>query len=253
MSVKKFFLIVLALALLAVPLMPNSDAEAAPPRQDAEQRTITVTGYGVAYGAPDVVQVGLGVEASDADILVAMDDVSARMNAVMQVLQDNGVDANDMRTESFYVYQDYKYGPPVMGAEGAAEQEPQPVYRVSTSVVVTVRETGNVAQLLAAAVNAGANMVNYIQFNIEDRAGLEAQARELAVNDARARADQLAALMGLTVGEPLKVVEGGEMSPVYYGGGGGGGGMAAVPPPISQGTLSVNMAVTVTFAVAAAQ
>ncbi len=81
---------------------------------------------------------------------------------------------------------------------------PQPFYRVSTTVAVTVRETDNVAEILAAAVNAGANMVNYIQFNIEDRTALESQARELAVSDARARAEELAALMGLTVGEPLQ-------------------------------------------------
>jgi uncharacterized protein YggE len=246
MPSKKLLMIVIALALLAVPMMPT--AEAAPPSQDGEPRTITVTGYGIAYGAPDVVQVGLGVEGSDADILVAMDDVTARMNAVMQALEDGGVDVNDIRTESYYIYQDYKYGQPGMGNESS--DEPQPFYRVSTTVAVTVRQTDNVAELLAASVSAGANVVNYIQFNIEDRTALEAQARELAVADARARAEQLAGLMGLTVGEPLRITEGGDMyGPMpYYGGGGGGGGMVSAAPPISQGTLSVNMSVTVTFA-----
>jgi uncharacterized protein YggE len=252
MSAKKFFMMVVVLALLAVPIMQT--AEAAPPRQDTgEPRTITVTGYGVAYGAPDVVQVGLGVEASDADILVAMDDVTARMNAVMKALEDGGVDVKDIRTESFYIYQDYKYGQPATGLEGG-DQQPQPFYRVSTTVTVTVRQTDHVAELLAASVSAGANVVNYIQFNIEDRTALESQARELAVADARSRAEQLAALMGLTVGDPLSITEGGDMyAQPYYGGGGGGGALSVAPPPISQGTLSVNMSVTVTFAASPAQ
>jgi uncharacterized protein YggE len=250
MSAKKLFMMVVALALLAMPIMQT--AEAAPPGQDGEPRTITVTGYGVAYGAPDVVQVGLGVEGSDADILVAMDDVTARMNAVMQALEDGGVDVKDIRTESFYIYQDYKYGQPAIGTESS--DEAQPFYRVSTTVTVTVRQTDNVAELLGASVSAGANVVNYIQFNIEDRTALEAQARELAVADARARAEQLAGLMGLTVGEPLRITEGGDMyGSVPYYGGGGGGGVVNAAPPISQGTLSVNMSVTITFAAEPAQ
>jgi hypothetical protein len=252
MSVKKFLMIALALALLAVPMLQT--AEAAPPTQDGGQpRTITVTGYGTAYGAPDVVQVGLGVDASDADILVAMNDVTDRMNAVMQALQAGGVDVKDIRTDSFNIYQDYKYGQPT--ADPSQTQDAQPFYRVSTTVAVTVRQTDKVPELLASAVNAGANVVNYIQFNIEDRTALESQARELAVSDARSRAEELAALMGLTVGEPLQVTEGGNINTPYYSmGGGGGGGYAtsAAPPPISQGTLSVDMSVTVTFAVSSA-
>ncbi len=262
MSAKKFLMVLMALALLAVPIVQSTTVQAAPPSQDdapdaGDQRTITVTGYGVAYGAPDVVQVGLGVEGLNADILVAMDDVTARMNAVMDVLQQNGVEATDIRTESFYIYQEYPYGQPPMPVEGAegstGSQDPQTVYRVSTTVAVTVRETENIAPILAAAVNAGANMVNYIQFNIEDRQALESEARGLAVSDARARAEELASLMGLAVGEPLRVVEGDLYNnPVFYGGGGGGGAMQAAPPPISQGTLSVNMTVNVTFALVAA-
>jgi hypothetical protein len=251
MTAKKFFMMVLIVALLAVPVMQNT-AEAAPPRQDGGQRTITVTGYGVAYGAPDVVMVGLGVESSDPDIVVAMNGVTERMNAVNQALQAGGVEVKDIRTESFYIYQDYKYG---TGMEMQPE-EPQPFYRVSTTVAVTVRQTDKVAELLAAAVNAGANVVNYIQFDIQDRSALESEARGLAVTDARARADELAGLMGLTVGEVLQVNEGSGgygPYPMYGLGGGGGGAEMAAPPSISQGTLSVSMTVTVTFAVASAQ
>jgi uncharacterized protein YggE len=256
-------MVLMAVALLAVPIVQSSPVLAAPPSQDdapdaGDQRTITVTGYGVAYGAPDVVQVGLGVESLNADILVAMDDVTARMNAVMDVLEQNGVEATDIRTESFYIYQEYPYGQPPMPVEGAegstGTDQPQTVFRVSTTVAVTVRQTENIAPVLAAAVNAGANMVNYIQFNIEDRQALESEARGLAVDDARTRAEELASLMGLSVGEPLRVAEGDLYNnPIFYGGGGGMGAAQAAPPPISQGQLSVNMTVNVTFALVASQ
>jgi uncharacterized protein YggE len=128
--------------------------------------------------------------------------------------------------------------------------QPAPVYRVSTSVTVTVRDTTKVAELLAAAVSAGANIVNYVQFDISDRSALESEARSQAISDAQDRAAQIASTLGLTVGEPQSIVEGSGIvpGPQFAGGGGGGLGAAGVPT-ISQGQLSVSMSVTITFAV----
>jgi uncharacterized protein YggE len=162
-------------------------------------------------------------------------------------LEAGGVDAKDIRTESYNIYQDTSQSGP------GAPQDAPPIYRVSTSVSVTVRQTDQVGDLLAAAVNAGANNVNYIQFSIEDQTALQSQARQLAVADAHARAEELAGLMGLTLGEPLQVSESGSTgTPLYGKGGGGVAYAAAVAPPISQGTLSVDMSVTVTYAVSSA-
>lgn len=211
--------------------------------QDGETRTITVTGLGTAYGAPDIVSLGLGVESVNNDVKTAMDETNASMNAIIGALLENGVAREDIRTEYFSIYQDYGYG--TVGPDG---QEAR-TYRVSTSATVKVRDVARVSDLLAAAVDAGANIVNYIQFDIENRSTLQAEARSLAVADAQARAADLAGLMGLSVGEPLQITENAD----YYGGvmmgGGGGGGLGyADSAAISGGQLSVNMNVLITFA-----
>lgn len=244
MMSKKWTVLTLTLLLAAlVAGIAIPSAEAAPPRQDdAGTRTITVTGLGTAYGAPDIVTVGLGVEAVNSDIKAAMDDTTARMNAVMQTLQDNGIAREDIRTEHFSIYQEYN-GP--MGPDG---QNQARNYRVSNGVTLTVREVGRVSEILAAAVEAGANMVNYIQFNIEDRAALQDEARANAVENAQARAEHLAGLLGLAVGEPLEIVENSDIYGPVGMGGGGGVAYAQAAPPISEGQLSVNMAVEITFA-----
>lgn len=256
MSVKKLIskgLMVTVVMALMVALAPSLTAQAAPARQDGvtpDQRTVTVTGYGTAYGAPDIVTVGLGVEASNADILTAMNEVTQRMNQVIDVLEQQGIASEDIRTEHFSIYQDYYGGPADSG------QRPEPTYRVSTGLNVTVRETSRVGELLSAAVEAGANLVNYVNFDIEDRGPLQAEARTSAVADARDRAQQLADILGLTVGEPLKV---NEETETYFGleqrGLGGGGGAAAALPaaPIREGQLGVSIAVTITFALQPAQ
>jgi len=244
MSMKKSLMWVgiLALAVTLFAWAGAPVANAAPPQQDSDPRTITVTGVGTAYGAPDIVTVGLGVESVNSDVKTAMDETNSRMNAIIAALQENGVAREDIRTEYFSIYQDYSGGP--MVADGPDTRS----YRVSTSATITVREVGRVSDLLAAAVDAGANVVNYIQFDIENRDALQADARSLAVNDAQARAADLAGLMGMTVGAPLSITENSDMyGPVRMGGGGGGGIAYAESASISEGQLSVNMSVTITF------
>jgi uncharacterized protein YggE len=245
MSNKKRFVLVMVLLISLVAGSAGSVLAAPPEQEGGEQRTITVTGFGVAYGAPDIARVGLGVDAVNADIKIAMDDVNTRMNAVMATLQNNGIAAEDIRTEYFSIYQDYGYGP-YPGVEGEVSE---PQYRVSTSITITIRDTEQVSNLIALAVESGANIVNYIEFNIEDRATLQSDARGKAVENAQDRAAELAGLLGMAVGDALSVTENSDYyAPMGLGGGGGGGFAAEAAPPISQGQLSVNMSVTITFA-----
>lgn len=246
MSNKRFWMVLALVAMILAAVSSPGLAAAAPPEQDAAGRTITVTGYGAAYGAPDIARVGLGVEGVNSDISLAMNDVTNRMNSVIAALTEAGIPAQDIRTEYFSIYQDYGYGMPMAPDESGIAN---PQYRVSTSVVIIIRDTSRVGELLALAVDSGANMVNYTEFNIEDQAGLQAEARQLAVADAQDRAAQLASILGMTVGEPLNVVEGSDAYSAIRGLGGGGGMVEmSAAPPISEGQLSVNMTVTITFA-----
>lgn len=237
--------LVALIALLALGFGSFAPAvQAAPPQQDDQPlRTVTVTGYGTAYGAPDIARIGLGVEAVNEDVSAAMDETNSRMDAVINTLVEAGVAREDIRTEYFSIYQDYGYGP-----EGPAET---PRYRVSTTVTVTVRDIEVVGELLASAVEAGANIVNYLQFDIADRASLEAEARSQAVADARDRAEQLAETQGLSVGEVVEIVEGNTANVPMFDGRGGGGGGAASEATISGGQLSVNLTVQMTFTLVA--
>ena len=168
---------------------------------------------------------------------VALEETNTRLDAVLAALREAGVVTPTFR-------QLLSRLPGLMRRpEGRGEPTPREQQRH-----VRVRDTAQVGALIASAVDAGANIVNFVEFNIADRAALESDARELAIADARARADEIAAALGLTVGEPLRVVEGSQPGVPYenYGRGGAGGASAS---PIEQGVLSVHMAITVTYAV----
>jgi uncharacterized protein YggE len=221
-------------------------ALAGPSQQGSSPRSITVTGYGTASGAPDIAFMSLGVESSAPDIGAALADNNSRMEAVIAVLNENGVAREDVRTDYFNIYQDKGFQPfPTDSSSPSSES--QTMYRVNNSVVVTVRDVTKVGELLSAVVEAGANTINWVNFSIADRAALEADARIAALADARDRAQQLADELGVQLGEVLEVVEysGGFVGPMEAAAGGGGGGV----PPISQGSLTVSLSLNVKFAI----
>jgi uncharacterized protein YggE len=72
---------------------------------------------------------------------------------------------------------------------------------------VTVRDVEMVGAVLDAAVDAGANQVHGVTFTVEDESTWQGQAREKAMADARARANELASLADVGLGEVVSVSE----------------------------------------------
>lgn len=247
MSIRKAPIGIVVFILLAAAIllgMPDKGQVQASSVSQIE-RYITVTGFGSAVGAPDIAHMTLGVDSSDPDITVALNDNNQRIDAVKAALLDNGVAAEDIRTEYFNIYQDKGFAPETSGPSG----EPQSFYRITHVMNVTVRNVDRMAELLGVAVEAGANTVHSINFNIADRSSLETEARINALDDARARARQLADELGVELGEVMSVTEqSGFYGSMPYGGGEGFGG-ASSAPPISQGTLTVSIALEVSFAI----
>ena len=113
---------------------------------------------------------------------------------------------------------------------------------------MTVRDLTQVGAVLAAAVEAGANSISGVTFSIADTTALEATAREKAVEDATARAQSLAQLSGVELGEVVAISEvyGGPGLVFYEPGGLAGGGGGA---PLQSGQLEAHMQVQVSFAI----
>jgi uncharacterized protein YggE len=107
-----------------------------------------------------------------------------------------------------------------------------------------------VGDTINAAVNAGANLVNTIEFSVNDPGTVETTARKNALEDARARAAELAAGIGGQLGQVISIEEASSFGPLSGGAfdaasqGGGGG-----APPISGGAFQVTVRLIVTFEV----
>lgn len=239
LSLSLFGVIVLGLALS---LSSPGIAAAGPATQgDYPANTITVSGFGQAAGAPDVAYLQLGLDIVSQDLGQAVSDADSGLDAIVAALAGLGIAPEDIQTVNFSVWtEEGPYGPDGMPAQTERR------YRVNNILRIVVRDTSLVSQVIDAGIDAGANAVHGLTFGIDEADALESEARLEAIADAEARAAELAAAVGASLGEAIVVNEGasGGGFPMAYAesamGLGGGG-------SIQEGQLNVSVQVQVTY------
>lgn len=208
-------------------------------------RTITVVGEGTVRVKPDIARANIGVEVMESSVQEASSAATATMEAVLTALQQQGIEENDIQTSGFNIWVDRPYGPEGLPGEN-------PVYRVNNNVAVTIRDLDKLGSVLDTAIVAGANNIYGITFDLDDPSLVESEAREKAVANGKAKAQELAELNNLQLGEVLSVSEVVGAAVGYYPGsfreagaapglGGGGAG------PISPGELTFTMQLQIVY------
>ncbi len=234
------FLFVSLFMVLAVLL--SACGSAVMPGAAPATRTISVSGSGQVSLKPDIAYIYMGVSTENESAADAVAKNNADTQRLIEALKAAGVAENDLRTSNFSIWQNTPYG--VDGQPG------KPVYRVDNTVYVTVRDLAKLGDLLDAAVRAGANNINSIQFDVSDKTQALADARKAAVEAAKKQAAELAEAAGVNLGE-IQGIQYYDSAPVLYGEakglGGGGGDAAAVAVPISPGQMQITATVTINF------
>ncbi len=206
----------------------------------ATNRTITVVGRGEVKAAPDIARVNLGVEVTAPTVTAAMDDGEQRMKDVLAALKAAGIAAKDIQTSNFSINFERQNPEPRVESAPGVTNTVEGVYRVNNMVQVTLRDMTAVGDVIDAAAKSGANNVWGVSFELENTDKLEAQAREAAVTNARARAESLAELNGVKVGEVIAISEviGASPAPMFDEAARamGGGGVSVEPGEVSFST-----------------
>jgi uncharacterized protein YggE len=203
--------------------------------------TLSVAGSGTANLVPDIAYIYLGVHTEMTSASDAVKANNTQTQGMIQALTDFGIDGKDIRTTNFSIYPFDKYDPLTGTATG------EKYYSVDNTVYVTIRDLTKLGDLLDTVVSAGANTVNSIQFDVADKDSALKQARADAITDAKAKAEELAAVAGVTLGDIQSIsFSDSQPFPVFDGRGGGGGGDAA-SVPIQPGQLTFTITVNVTY------
>lgn len=224
---------VMALELLA--------SACAPAAGNANVRTLSVSGSGEALLAPDIAYIYVGVHTENATAATAVEENTSQTQALIQAIRDFGIDEKDIRTTNFSIYPMDRYDP----ATGLPSGEK--VYAVDNTVYVTVRDLTKLGDLLDTAVQAGANNINSVQFDVADKDEALREARANAVKDAEAEAQSLAQAAGLSLGEIQSISFSEQPYPIFDGKGGGGAVAEQAAVPIQPGQLTFTVSVNVTY------
>jgi uncharacterized protein YggE len=167
-------------------------------RLAGEGAGISVTGQGSVSATPDRADFSFGVETQGETAGEALAANSAAAAKVIETVREAGVAAEDVQTQHVAVHSRYS-------SEGQAI-----VGFVATNTVTAVlRDLDKAGTVIEAAVRGGANAIHGPTFVVSQRAELYGAALESAFVDARAKAELLAAVTGVTLGEVVTVVEGG--------------------------------------------
>jgi uncharacterized protein len=225
-------LLVLAIAALAGVGRP----EAADSASDDPQAGITVTGTGEVRQTPDRASLTFGVQTEGETGAKALAANSAASRRLIAALKKAGVAAKDLKTEQLDVSP--RYDPDKVDQTRG--------YSASSMVSVSDQPLDRASRLGDIAVNAGADTVSGPSLSVGDRDAEYRRALERAFEDARAKAEALAAAAGVSLGKVTAIAEGSQPSvmPLYA------TAERAVDAkmPIEPGSEQITAVVTVTFA-----
>ncbi|QIS13716.1 SIMPL domain-containing protein [Nocardia arthritidis] len=183
-------------------------------KHESDRATVTTFGHGSVRATPDLMRVTISVECRASKVAAAYSQAGERVAAVTRSLRENGVGSADIATSGLSVHTE------TVWTEGQGNRITG--YLASTDLTVVLREIGEDAEpgpaaVIADCVEAGGDDVRLggLTLTFADQAGLLAQARDAAWDDALAKAAQYAERARRALGSVLEITENTASAPVF--------------------------------------
>lgn len=237
--------VLLAALLLAALLLAAPAAQAQGLQTPGQQqiRAVSISGYGSVSAEPDMatVRIGARVEAPTPQEAAARN--REIMNAAYAELAAAGIERKHVRTVNFQLK-------PLYRSERDGKGDAYNVvraYEATNLISVTLLDLEKVGPAIDALIAAGANEAAGVVFDFQNRAAMVREARLAAAQDAVAKAEAYARVLGVKLGPIQSFRESGgwedrrraeEMARLEAG---------PAPTPVSGGERTVGAALDVTW------
>ncbi len=249
---------VITLSLLALFLFSKTISEikgwALIGKDIAPQTTITVSGKGDVVVKPDMATFSFSITEESLVVGDAQDKVAKSEKEVLSFLEKAGVAKDDIKVSGYNIYPRYEYR---TAATSALYPYPQPggkqilaAYVVAESVEVKVRKTADAGKIIGSMGELGVTNISSLTFSVDKEEDVIAQAREKAIDDARAKAKRLAKDLGVSLVRVVSFSENGNFPvPIYYGktASMGMANAEASTPELPSGTNKITSQVSITY------
>jgi len=177
---------ILSAAILVAAISAGAQQPTQPElKVDSSNRTLTVSATDSVSVEPDQAILHIGFVTQPQDAKGAYADGTRASNAIITALKQAGVAESAIRSESQYLDRDW-----------STKLRKYTLHQDWTVKVAPERA----AEILDAAINAGATSSGQIEWTVKDEKALEAQALDKAAARTRANAEVLAKGMGVRLG-----------------------------------------------------
>jgi uncharacterized protein YggE len=242
--------------------------------QSSQLATISFSGHGEVNAVPDIASVYFTISKNAATIKDAQAGVATIEKSALDVLKAKGVADNDIKTADASAYPNYEYqnaicpqyaptpisAPNSVSVSGSGGVSSPAIYcppgkqvlkgyTASESITVKVRNTDSVGDLMQALGATGISNLSGPNFSIDNQDALKAQARKLAIDDAKTKAQVLAKDLGVSLGKISSFTDSGNSYPIMYANAMTSGAVApkAAPAVIPAGQNTITSDVTITY------
>ncbi|WP_462413221.1 SIMPL domain-containing protein [Neobacillus sp. Marseille-QA0830] len=169
------------------------------PNPNKDDYTITVEGKGKVTVQPDQANISIGVVTTNEDVQTAQQENAVITNRIIASIRQAGIEQDDIKTTVYSVNPRYDF------VEGKSVFKG---YEVEHQLQITIKDLSKVGMVYDLAIKEGANRSGNIQFQNTQEDFHYLQALTLAVNDALAKAQQIAHTIRVNLNRiPLRVIE----------------------------------------------
>ncbi len=195
-------------------------------KSDKQVSSISVTGEGSSYSIPDMASLSFSIKAEAKDQKKAADEVNVSMKKMIDALKVAGLSEKDIKTNSYNLYPQYDWTQQVCPKAEAFIAVPCTPgkqvlrgYEVNQQVEISIKgkeNFDNVANFVDVVTKNGATDIGQLQFTVEKPEKIQEEAREIAIKQAKLKAEKLAEQLGVELTRIVGFYEGG-YSPEYNG------------------------------------
>lgn len=202
--------------------------------------TITVTGESQGKQTNQKASFYASISSNNDDKQKALDEVNTKMTSLITELKTLGIPAEDIQTQN-------------LGVNEKPVSYPVPVdttkkWTANNTITVTVNDTSKV-QGVADLLTINATNVSGPNYTVDNTTDTQADTLAEAIGNAKKKAEKIAAASGRTLGNAIKIDEGGNYGypiPLMERSGTVSSDTKTVPP-VEPGSQTVYKTVTVTF------
>lgn len=157
-----------------------------------QRPTISVRANAIVKVQPTTAYFEVGILTQHTSAAQAQQIADGVIAKIMKALEEKGVDRKDLATSVCRVRPSYK---------DPLERDRSILigYHADNFVTVNVRDLSRLGEIIDACMAAGATNIGDVEFRVEDIREYRKQGREMAVKNARERAEQLAGAMGVKI------------------------------------------------------